>query len=91
VDTLILGCTHYPLVESHIRRMHPNLRIINPSEVVVDTVEEILKDRNAFADGSAAEIENCFYASDLSDNFVAMIDRIFEGQAEKVAFKNLDV
>jgi hypothetical protein len=71
--------------------MHPNLRIINPSEVVVDTVEEILKDCNAFADGSAAEIENCFYASDLSDNFVAMIDRIFEGQAEKVAFKNLDV
>ncbi|MCR5135464.1 MAG: glutamate racemase [Clostridiales bacterium] len=91
IDTLILGCTHYPLVESHIRRMHPNLRIINPSEVVVDTVEEILKDRNAFADGTAQDVENCFYASDLSDNFIAMIDRIFEDSNEKVAFKNLDV
>lgn len=32
-----------------------------------------------------------FYASDLSENFVNMIDRIFHEEEVKVKFKNLDL
>ena len=60
------------------------------TETILHYLQETYQPRaiivyGSFADGSAAEIENCFYASDLSDNFVAMIDRIFEGQAEKAS------
>ncbi len=92
LDTLVLGCTHYPLIESNIRRRYPNLRILNPSEIVIQRIADILKERDAFAEEDKENpVDNVFYASDLSDNFIRMIDAIFVDSNEKVAFKNLDV
>ena len=92
LDTLILGCTHYPLVRSSIHRFYPDVRIIDPSEVVIERVKKQLTetDRLAAPEGEDKP-ENVFYASDLSDIFQNMIDRIFEGAEEKVAFKNFDL
>ncbi|MGI6722740.1 MAG: glutamate racemase [Anaerovoracaceae bacterium] len=30
IDTLVLGCTHYPLIRASIERLHPELKIVNP-------------------------------------------------------------
>ena len=38
-----------------------------------------------------SDFENIFYASDLSENFLNMIDNIFEGTDVRVEFQNLDV
>lgn len=40
-----------------------------------------------------SSFENIFYASDLSENFVNMIDSIFEGEDEdaRVKFLNFDL
>ena len=40
-----------------------------------------------------SDFENIFYASDLSENFVNMIDHIFEDENEdaKVKFLNFDI
>ena len=89
LDALILGCTHYPLLQSNIKRMYPNLWIINPSEAVIGRIEEILEERDMFAKDS--EYESTFYASDLSENFMNMIDRIFDETDVRVEFKNLDL
>ncbi len=89
LDTLVLGCTHYPLIRHHIERMYPNLHIIDPSAEIVDSLEGILTKEDMLASGS--KWENVFYASDLSDNFTGMIDRIFHETEVKVKFKNLDV
>ena len=37
------------------------------------------------------ESENIFYASDLSENFVNMINAICAGSRSKIEFKNLDI
>lgn len=91
LDTVILGCTHYPLIKKNLERLYPDLRIINPSDIVVNRVEEILAEGDMFADGS--DFRNVFYASDLSENFLNMIDHIFEEEAEdaKVKFLNFDI
>lgn len=89
LDTIVLGCTHYPLVESNIRRLYPDLEIINPSEEIVYSVKRILKQRDMLA--GDFEFENVFYASDLSENFVNMIERIFHDEEVKVEFKNLEL
>lgn len=89
IDTLVLGCTHYPLIRASIERIHPELKIIDPSEEVVNSIEYVLKEKQMLARGS--EVTNTFYASDLSENFVNMIDRIFQDTDVKVKFKNLDV
>lgn len=89
IDTLVLGCTHYPLIRDNIERMYQNLRIINPSEEIVHKIKETLAERDMFAKGS--HYENTFYASDLSENFVNMIERIFHATDVNIKFKNLDI
>ncbi len=91
LDTVILGCTHYPLIKKNIERIYPNLNIVNPSSIVVKRIAEILEERDMFADNS--DFNNIFYASDLSENFLRMIDHIFEDKDDdaKVKFLNFDL
>ena len=91
IDTVILGCTHYPLIDQNIRRIYPELNIVNPSSIIVNKIEEILKEKDMFACGS--DFRNVFFASDLSENFLNMIDHIFENESEdaKVKFLNFDL
>ena len=89
IDTLILGCTHYPLIRDNISRLYPHIEIIDPSLEVASHVYRELSGRNMLAVNS--NFENTFYASDLSENFINMINRIFEINEFKVAFKNLDL
>lgn len=89
IDTLVLGCTHYPLIRENIEKIYPELRIIDPSEEIINSIRTILEERDMFADNS--EAENVFYASDLSENFTNMINTIFDSPNAKVMFKNLDI
>mgnify|MGYP001016211595 CR=1 FL=1 len=89
VDTLVLGCTHYPLIRANIGKLYPFLDIIDPSREIVTDVRRQLTERNLLAQNS--DFENTFYASDLSESFVNMINRIFEINQFRVAFKNLEL
>ncbi|MBQ9016149.1 MAG: glutamate racemase [Firmicutes bacterium] len=91
LDTVVLGCTHYPLIQENISRIYPQLRIINPSSVVIGQIDRILTARDMHAENS--DFTNVFYASDLSENFVNMIDHIFADVDEdkKVKFMNFDL
>jgi glutamate racemase len=90
IDTLVLGCTHYPLIKENISRLYPGLTIIDPSKEVVTNIEDCLLRVGLHANGEE-EGGHVFYASDLSENFVNMIDRIFKGSGFTVAFKNFDL
>ena len=47
IDTLILGCTHYPLLSGVISRVAgPNVALINSGAEVISCVEEDLKNKN---------------------------------------------
>ncbi len=91
LDTMVLGCTHYPLISKNIERIYPKLDIINPSSIMADTIERILGERDMLAKDPQAS--NVFYASDLSENFMNMIDNIFQGESDeaKVKFLNFDM
>ncbi len=89
IDTMVLGCTHYPILTSNIKRKYPNLSIINPSKEVVKRIKSILEEQDMLAKDSNRE--STFYASDLSENFLNMIDRIFNETDVKVEFKNFDM
>ncbi len=91
LDTLVLGCTHYPLIKENITRIYPGLSVVNPSSEVVGRICDILKEKDMLAHES--DFTNVFYASDLSENFINMIDHIFENVSEdkKVKFMNFDL
>ena len=91
LNKIILGCTHYPLIKDNIERIYPDLEIINPSSIVVDRIENVLTEKRMLAVNS--DFRNVFYASDLSENFLNMIDHIFKDEADdaKVKFLNFDL
>ncbi len=92
IDTLVLGCTHYPLIRHNIEKIYPNLRIVNPSYEIIGRVRQILQNDDAFA-SEDNDRENVFYASDLSENFTNMIQKVLETEKSNLIlkFKNLDL
>ncbi len=87
-DNLILGCTHYPLIASHINRLYPGIRLYNSSAEVIREAKDILLKRDMTASGST--LTDRYHASDLSENFIAMTDKLFEGTDFKIKFVKLE-
>ena len=50
VDTLILGCTHYPLVEKNIQRLYPGLPLIDPADQMAKTIAGYLQENGLVND-----------------------------------------
>ena len=85
---LILGCTHYPLVSKHIKKLYPDLHMYSSSAEVVREAAEILKEKDMLASGS--EFTDRYYASDMSDNFIAMTDMLFADTDFKIHLLKLE-
>ena len=67
IDTLILGCTHYPVLSEVISRVAGNgVTLVNMGRSASEYVEEYLKS-NDMLNPSGGEIE--FYVSDKADSF----------------------
>lgn len=91
IDTLILGCTHYPLLEEAISRfMGDSVRLINPGVQTAKFVREYLSNNDMLND--TEESGYCkFFASDDVNNF-KKIANIFLGNEDFDEFNlvNLD-
>ena len=81
-DNLILGCTHYPLIAEHIRKLYPELTLYNSSAEVVNELKDYLEENDMLAEPN--EFQDRYYASDLSDNFIAMTDLLFKDRDSKI-------
>ncbi len=81
-EHLILGCTHYPLVADHIHKLYPQLKLYSSSAEVVNEAADIMRERDMLASGS--EFKDRYYASDMSDNFIAMVDLLFKNTDFKI-------
>jgi len=88
IDSLILGCTHYPLIATNIKRLYPELKLYNSSAEVICDVVDILTEKDMLAGEN--DFPDRFYASDLSENFLRMTDTLFEGYDTKIKLKKLD-
>jgi glutamate racemase len=70
VDTLILGCTHYPHLIHTIRRVvGPDLHLIDPAEAVVAAAKDILKEKGLLAP-LGNNPEHRFYTSTNPEYFL---------------------
>ena len=63
-DTLILGCTHFPLVADLIRQLYPQFtRMVNPAFVQAGQIKEYLEENHALRTGG----EGSFHIYTTSD------------------------
>ena len=78
VDTLILGCTHYPLLKSMIGEfMGPGVTLVDPAMTAAHHLERMLAERGLRADHENGQAH--FYVSDVPDSFVQTAD-LFLGE-----------
>ena len=69
VDTLILGCTHYPLLREAIGEvMGPNVALVDSAEACAAAVASELESRGELAAGRTPE--HTFFVTDVPDRFL---------------------
>lgn len=84
VDTLILGCTHYPLLRSTIRKiMSDNVCLVNPAYETALELGRLLEEKGLSSTGmEQKEFPYRFFVSDLADEFKAFANSILPYDVE---------
>jgi glutamate racemase len=57
VKTLVLGCTHYPVLRPSLEKAHPGLRWIDSGEAAAVAVERLLAERGAKREGPRGDLK----------------------------------
>lgn len=81
IDTLILGCTHYPLIRSTVGRiMGEGVRLVNPAYETARELKELLEKENLLNDEEAKLGDNKyrFYVSDAAEKFKRFANSIIK-------------
>lgn len=93
IDSLILGCTHYPLLRSTIRNvMGEKVTLVNPAYETAIELKELLEQNKLInsqkqpSDGSGY----AFYVSDLADKFKQFANSILPYDIETTKLINIE-
>lgn len=78
IDSIILGCTHYPLISSEIAAyLGKKVAIIDTPLIVANALRTLLREQNRCADDDREARHHC-YVSDITDNFRTLAKRFFD-------------
>lgn len=70
IDTLILACTHYPLIKKEVANYYKgNVKILDSTEVVAKSVLNYLEKNDQRSDGNTKVTDHQFYVSDHTTSF----------------------
>ncbi len=90
IDTLVLGCTHYPVLRYTIGKvMGPDVKLINPAYETAKLTKNILKEKsllNEKLDGGDYK----YYVSDAPDKFKRIGGNMIRSQIGIVEKVNIE-
>ena len=90
VDTLILGCTHYPLLKNTIQKvLGDDVRLIDSGVETAITVAKILEEKRMLANPDQIA-KNKFYLSDMPYKFQEIAERFLERTIPHVETVNFE-
>jgi glutamate racemase len=83
IDTLILGCTHYPLIRKTLAKVvGDRVRLVNPAYETARELEEMLGSRGLLAEErpalGSADSQYSFFVSDMADKFQQFANSIIK-------------
>jgi glutamate racemase len=82
IDSLVLGCTHYPIIKNQINKYYNfNVDIVDSGKIVADNVKQVLNDRDLL-NGSQQDGTKKFYVSDFTRYFKLIAKMFFEEDIE---------
>lgn len=86
IDTLVLGCTHYPLLRSTIRRLiGDEVTLVNPAYETAVELRELLAARDLSREEQAPLLgeQYQFFVSDLAEKFTDFATAILPGEVKE--------
>lgn len=93
IDTLVLGCTHYPLLRSTMRRlMGEDVTLVNPAYETAIELKTLLKEQGLDCDPclpSKGE-KYQFYVSDLAEKFTDFATSILPNEVKETRKINIE-
>ncbi len=93
IDSLILGCTHYPLLRSLIAGIvGDGIRLVNPAYETAKELERLLIQKNLINTGEKAPVNEPykFYVSDAADKFKRFANSILPYDIETTRKINIE-
>lgn len=83
VDTVILGCTHYPLLLPVLRELGPHLEFVDPAKAVAQAVKSLLTEGNLKAPAAkiAAPNRDTLYVSGPRDGVCHWANKLLQPAA----------
>lgn len=88
VDTLILGCTHYPLLlEAIVSAVGPGVRLVDSAKPTAEELKKILKENNLLSKNQNPKLE--FFVTDAPKRVFKVAGRFFgeklNGRLKKIS------
>jgi glutamate racemase len=84
IESLILGCTHYPIIKNQISKFFNfEVEIIDSGKIVANSVRNLLSDHNLLNDSKISAVKK-FYLSDFTRYFKQIARMFFEEEIELV-------
>jgi glutamate racemase len=89
IDTLILGCTHYPLLKKTLKKnVGKNVTLIDSAKVTAEEVKNVLNRASLLANGQKKRFLK-FYVSDNPKKFRTIGSRFFSKKISEVKKVNM--
>jgi len=91
IDTLILACTHYPLLKKKIRSFLPKtIRLVEQGKLVAESLEDYLR-RHPSMEARCSKNATCrFYTTESEKKFATMASLFFKGKKIEVERINIE-
>ena len=90
-DTLILGCTHFPLLEDIINHVLKNkITLINTGKEAAKEAKNILTENNIL-NSSTNESHKEYFVSDCEQNFSSIANLFLSNPPSKITAQKIDV
>lgn len=91
IDTLVLGCTHYPLLRPLLADVAgPEVTLIDSAESTAAALEDLLGDRGLLADTGGREATSCYYVTDTAARFDLLARRLLGEEVELLEQVSVD-
>ena len=93
IDTIVLGCTHYPFVIPLIQEIvGPDIHVIDPAPAVARQISRILYSAGRLAAGPRS-IALRFFTSGKATQFEALLPKLLDetGDVREVSWKNNEI
>ena len=76
IDSLVLGCTHYPLLRGVIgREMGESVRLVNPAYETAKSLKEMLREKDLFA-APGNRASHRYFVSDGVEKFISFANAV---------------